>query len=292
MANYQIVGGDDDRIDAAQQQPGMFAIWDSGKGHPVFSEDGNVQFFETERSAEDAIGHLSEVDTDSEPPALAEESKAIIDEIERADSAIPEVGNNRTLMLNAVFLVVTGILGLIAFHFEEIEIATNAGERALNALSALFIIALFVERAQQVYISAWRGLGRARIDQRISGAEQALRIARENRLSGRAAEMRGKLEKYKHDLADYRHETRKIAFAGGMILGLIIALVGPRILSEVIVVHGDMNHYQGTIFNGIDILITGGLIGGGAEGIHKVVSLLTDFLDKTRENVQKPAPIK
>ena len=105
-----------------------------------------------------------------------------------------------------------------------------------------------------------------------------------------AANFREKLELQKNNLADYRHETRKIALLGGMALGLLISFIGPRILAEVIVVHGDMGFWQATFFNGADILITGGLIGGGSEGIHKVIALLTDFLDKTRQNVRNPKP--
>ena len=46
--------------------------------------------------------------------------------------------------------------------------------------------------------------------------------------------------------------------------------------------HVEMGAWQATVFNGMDILITGGLIGGGSEGIYKLVTLITDFLDTTR----------
>ena len=49
-------------------------------------------------------------------------------------------------------LVVTALLGFLSIGFEETEFATDAGSKSLTALGTLFIIALFVERAQQVYI--------------------------------------------------------------------------------------------------------------------------------------------
>jgi hypothetical protein len=35
----------------------------------------------------------------------------------------------------------------------------------------------------------------------------------------------------------------------------------------------------------VDVVITAGLIGGGSDGIHKLVSVITDYLDATRDKV-------
>ena len=68
-------------------------------------------------------------------------------------------------------------------------------------------------------------------------------------------------------------------------IGIVIAWVGPRILGEIVSFNADLDGLHGVLFHSVDILITGGLIGGGSEGIHKVVVLITDFLDRTRERV-------
>ena len=44
---------------------------------------------------------------------------------------------------------------------------------------------------------------------------------------------------------------------------------------------------QAPIFHGVDILITGGLLGGGSQGIHKIIALITDFVDVTRAKVKQ-----
>jgi hypothetical protein len=36
--------------------------------------------------------------------------------------------------------------------------------------------------------------------------------------------------------------------------------------------------------------LTAAIIGGGSDGIHKMVSVITDFLDVTRKKVQAAAP--
>ena len=176
-----------------------------------------------------------------------------------------------------VLLIITVWLGSLSKEFEEVKFASDAGDKSLTALGTLFIIALFVERAQEVYISAWRKLGREKIDADIAQLKEQIK-------NTQAADdkKKGKLKGLEGKLLEYRHGTRQIAFLGAMILGVLISLAGPRILAEVVVVHGDMGAWQVAVFNGMDILITGGLIGGGSEGIHKLVKLITDFLDATR----------
>ena len=165
--------------------------------------------------------------------------------------------------------LVAGFLGYLSAGFESTPFQENAGDKALTALGTLLIIALFVERAQQVYISAWRTLGREQLDAEIAELQK----------TGSDA---GRLRELESTRLEYRHKTRQMAFLGGMILGVLISFAGPRILAEVMSVSQTLKAWQATVFHGVDILITGGLIGGGSEGIHKLVTLITDFLDQTR----------
>jgi hypothetical protein len=56
---------------------------------------------------------------------------------------------------------------VLAASAEPYRFVEGAGEVALSALGTLFIIALFVERAQQVYVGAWRGIERSELDERV-----------------------------------------------------------------------------------------------------------------------------
>jgi hypothetical protein len=42
---------------------------------------------------------------------------------------------------------------------------------------------------------------------------------------------------------------------------------------------------QVAAFRLVDVLLTGGLIGGGSEGVHKITQVFSDFMDKTRQNI-------
>jgi hypothetical protein len=43
----------------------------------------------------------------------------------------------------------------------------------------------------------------------------------------------------------------------------------------------DAGRTQRMLFNSMDVILTGALLGGGAEGPHKLVSVFTNFLDTT-----------
>ena len=180
------------------------------------------------------------------------------------------------LLLTAL---VVGFLGFLSTEFASPQFEDNAGEKALAALGTLFVIALFVERAQEVFVSAWRTLGREQIEAKVA----------ELRRDGTdTAEVRAQESRHR----EYRHKTRQMAFLVGMILGVLISFVGPRILEAVIPVSTSLTGWQTAVFHGVDILITGGLIGGGSDGIHKLVTLITDFLEQTRDRAKRNADVE
>ncbi len=72
---------------------------------------------------------------------------------------------------------------------------------------------------------------------------------------------------------------------GGVALGLALAVLGVRVLEHL--VESDVLRmavpWQAKGFRSFDVLLTGGLIGGGADGIHKLVSVFTTKFDQLSE---------
>ncbi len=72
---------------------------------------------------------------------------------------------------------------------------------------------------------------------------------------------------------------------GGVALGLALAVLGVRVLEPL--VEADVlllaQPWQAKGFRLYDVLLTGGLIGGGADGIHKLVSVFTTKFDQLSE---------
>jgi hypothetical protein len=117
-------------------------------------------------------------------------------------------------------------------------------------------------------------------------------------MQGRLSEMLGELEKSNIDRAEYKSQTRKIALWTALFIGLLISGVGIRSL-ETLINLKDLKEFppgqqpifytgQVYIFRILDTLLTGGLIAGGSDGIHKLTQVFTVFLEETRNQIQKP----
>jgi hypothetical protein len=78
----------------------------------------------------------------------------------------------------------------------------------------------------------------------------------------------------------YKSNTRIIALWTSLLCGLLISAIGIRSLEPLIILDAN-NPIQIIIFRCLDALLTGGLIAGGSEGIHKFTQVFTDFLEAT-----------
>ncbi|BAY24763.1 hypothetical protein NIES2100_45600 [Calothrix sp. NIES-2100] len=76
----------------------------------------------------------------------------------------------------------------------------------------------------------------------------------------------------------YKSNTRIIALWTSLLCGLLISAIGIRSIEPLIILDAN-NPIQIIIFRCLDALLTGGLIAGGSEGIHKFTQVFTDFLE-------------
>ena len=129
---------------------------------------------------------------------------------------------------------------------------------ALSQLGILYIVALFVERALEVLIKAWRQGGKVCLEQE----------------EGDNGQKEKKLKKYKAG-------TQRRALLTGLTLGLLVSLSGVRLLGPIFP-FSDIGAFQTAVFHFTDIIITAGLIAGGSSTIHELMALIDDFLRASR----------
>jgi hypothetical protein len=113
-------------------------------------------------------------------------------------------------------------------------------------LTILLLIATFLERALEVYVLTFRRLGE----------EQCA----------------------SDELAKYKDKTRKIALFSALLIGILISMTGIRGI-EPFIDFEETTHWQRTWFQGLDIFLTGGVIAGGSDFIHKILNTVTTFMD-------------
>lgn len=178
-------------------------------------------------------------------------------------------------------------------HELNLDLVDDFARSAMEMLAALVIIALFVERASEVFISNARSAERNRREKPIKVFQKKLDAIREEIKNIESdgepkdarfqaiREMIPKLSENEREFEDFRSETRFIVMIFSVILATAIALAGVRALSPLIenelkVLHG----YQWAIFQIVDILLTVSLISGGSTGLHKIIRAIGDTLPR------------
>ncbi|MBW4644249.1 MAG: hypothetical protein KME23_14905 [Goleter apudmare HA4340-LM2] len=87
-------------------------------------------------------------------------------------------------------------------------------------------------------------------------------------------------------LLAYKSDTRVIALWISLLFGLLISTIGVRLIEPLMMIDDVSNPVQITIFRCLDTFLTGGLIAGGSEGIHKLIQVFVDFLEATSKQVK------
>ncbi|WP_392478209.1 hypothetical protein [Nostoc sp. C110] len=83
----------------------------------------------------------------------------------------------------------------------------------------------------------------------------------------------------------YKSDTRVIALWTSLLFGLLMSAIGIRSIEPLVVLDFD-NPIQVIIFRCLDALLTGGLIAGGSEGIHKLIKVFIDFMEATSKQIK------
>ena len=180
----------------------------------------------------------------------------------------------------AASLVLAGITATL-----RMKSVTLAAVTAL--LQTLFVVALFVERSLEVFIVAWRGPDEKARESDVRSAQRDLgaltlagALGTPDYLTANSA-----LAQAVKARDIYEAETRRIRLVAGLVVGVLIAVAGIRSFEMFVQLREKnitlLEHVSGVLFNTLNVLVTGGLIGGGSDVINKVLKVITEFLDKT-----------
>jgi len=139
-----------------------------------------------------------------------------------------------------------------AIPLQEIDV-----NKITKLLGSLFAIALFFERCIEVIVAIFR--------------------------NKKAAEYKNELEKSPTDKAEkklthYRLETQSISLRVSFIVGIVVSAAGIRILGELVTIPSGIALPQQNFFHLVDIFITAGVLAGGSDGIHQLMTVYDDYM--------------
>jgi hypothetical protein len=185
-------------------------------------------------------------------------------------------------------IIVLIIIVLVAIAVVFFEFAPNAAafkleskDIILEALLGLFVAALLMERVQEVFITAWRDMGSQKLNALLKSSENYPEL----NPSGDAP---NEILRAEQNLSVYKKKTKNMALGLGLLIGFVFALIGVRSLSAMME-YENLVGVQAGLFNIFDLVITAGVIAGGSDAIHKLVSVFTDGFDSTRAMIKNRA---
>jgi ABC-type transporter Mla maintaining outer membrane lipid asymmetry permease subunit MlaE len=172
----------------------------------------------------------------------------------------------------SIFLVAIAVIIISSFfsnHFGTIVGYIKFQDFGVNqvsqVLTVLTLVALFFERALEVYVLTFRKLG----EQKFEAEVKNLSLVDPQK-------EKDALEKLNH----YRDETRRITLWTALLGGILISIVGFRGLEPFTNLHEiNVTNWQSSLFRVLDILLTGAIIAGGSDAIHKILQAFTTFMD-------------
>jgi hypothetical protein len=159
-------------------------------------------------------------------------------------------------------------------------------------VTILFVVALLAERALEIFVGTWRGATTTQHELTLRLLTQE--VARLEQLpaadAGGLAEARAALEKAKRQEQQYRCVTRQVVLWAGLGLGLLVSGVGLRALETLIdPALSGWSASQGAAFRLVDVVLTGGVIAGGSEGIHRIATVFDNFMNATAKRAKGEA---
>ena len=84
------------------------------------------------------------------------------------------------------------------------------------------------------------------------------------------------------EIVRYKGVTARSALLGSMTVGVLLAgLLGLRILYPLLDAYSVPDGRLGVLFNGLDIVITAAVIGGGPQGIHPIINVVLRLAEAT-----------
>ena len=187
----------------------------------------------------------------------------------------PNERNERVVMVGLSFIitVLAAWLGTGNVAFAELTLP------AVTAITTnLLFVALLIERALEVFITSYTATGRAENEANVKRCTENVADAEKSEKPGDAVDAKAVLHDAETDAKRFKARTQVIALQSSVILGLLTAAVGYRVLAQ-LVNTSELTGLgvQGFVF--IDVLLTGGLLAGGSKGIHALTQVFGKYLD-------------
>jgi hypothetical protein len=196
----------------------------------------------------------------------------------------------RILFFILVIFILTLPLWFARIHLPFRE---NAATKIWELILGFLVISLLIERALEVLLTTTRARRAKEMDERISKLRE--RVVESKGGAGYEGAQR-EYDSMREERKQFRFDTLSLSLWLGLLLGLIVSALGVRALETILetkylecvhVVHKRLFHV-------VDVLLTGGLLAGGSDGIHKLAEAYRGIMEgqKQQEEDKPVGPLK
>ena len=156
-----------------------------------------------------------------------------------------------------------------------LKLADDIFQKSLAVFTSLFLIALFIERALDVFLTTLRA-------EKSEYLQKEIKIEAQKLDKGESSI--DELNRIKKVLLSHKANTRVIALWSALTIGIIISAIGFRALQPLINLEEFKNLplYHTILFYIVDIFITGCVLAGGSDSIHKMTDAFRLFMEKSQ----------
>jgi len=198
-------------------------------------------------------------------------------------SIVRQIQNSNQILQLLGTLILLLLLSLILVMREAVKFNDFEPDDVFELLTVIAGVATLQQTVVGTFISSWRGPQRKIIDKELVQFDLQLKS------EGLSPEQRQNLSKQRKEkeleLTKYKADTRKISLWVNLLAGFAVSVVGLHAL-EALANPAEiekLSHYQALGFRVMDVLLTGSLLSGGAEGVGQVTAVFGNFINSSAE---------
>ncbi|WKE64430.1 hypothetical protein PVT67_12165 [Gallaecimonas kandeliae] len=177
------------------------------------------------------------------------------------------------------------LLAALAFALDPVALAykQDAATTIPSLFGYLVLVSMVVERATEIFLSAWRSTEADHMDQKLASLKTSLADAKAAGTD--PTSLNSQLEQAQTERTSYRARSRRIAQWIGLIIGSLVSLAGVRILGN-LVSAAALPHWQQQLFVMVDVLLTGTVLAGGSDAVNKLMKVYSNAMSSTADKLK------
>ena len=216
-----------------------------------------------------------------------------------------------SVLLILAVLIIAAVVFVLDRRFVAVDLSHVDPKTIGTTLLGFLLIALFIERAMEAYTAVWREperrtkatavrQARARVNAANSRIEQVAKVVRSASANAAAPDLQNlhaerekavkEHEKAVSDVEAHRSETRFRTTKWSLFLGALIAIAGVRALNSFVDLPEDVQVSK-YLFIFLDVVVTAAMLGGGADGIHQIISVFTTAAEEKKADAEGRNPV-